>query len=291
MICLRVWGCLWGCCLRTILNYLNQLIILMILGLSKLIWTWLWTGLRRTRCLLILKSVVLFLFPGGSIQSLKTTTLKIVRCREVKDLGVIFQDNFKFNNHYNYLINKAYRILGFVMRNSKDFDIQSTTRLYTSLVRPHLEYASNIWSPNCYTHSNEIEKVQKRFLRYIYIKRNNMYPTMISYRSMLEIFHLTSLASRRRTHAVIFIYNILNNLKYADCGLINSIKFRVPKIRLRVSEFNLFYIEGGSPSPFTFMLTICNDMLSGNTIPDMFSIKFGELRRILLVHQETNLVW
>lgn len=104
---------------------------------------------------------------------------KVVRCREVKDLGVIFQDNFKFNNHYNYLINKAYRILGFVMRNSKDFDIQSTTRLYTSLVRPHLEYASNIWSPNCYTHSNEIEKVQKRFLRYIYIKRNNMYPTML----------------------------------------------------------------------------------------------------------------
>jgi len=54
------------------------------------------------------------------------------RCNEVKD-------NNHFNNHYDYIITKAFKVLSFVIRNTKDFNIDTIIKLYTSLVRPHLE--------------------------------------------------------------------------------------------------------------------------------------------------------
>lgn len=155
---------------------------------------------------------------------------ELCRKKECKDLGVIFQSNLKFNNHYNYIVNKAYKMLGFVVRNSRFFkDLGCIIKLYNSLVRPHLEYASVIWSPQGGVNIDLIEKVQKRFLRYLYVRKNNAYPYMVSYMSMLKSFHLITLERRRSLQAVLFIFSIVNNLKYKDLLIINSIKFLVPK--------------------------------------------------------------
>ncbi len=65
--------------------------------------------------------------------------LKSVQC--VKDLGVKIASNLKFSQQCIDPANKANKILGFNKRNflfkSKDVILL----LYTSLVRPHLEYA------------------------------------------------------------------------------------------------------------------------------------------------------
>lgn len=55
------------------------------------------------------------------------------RCNQIKGLGKIFQANFKFNSHYNYIINKAY--IGFVIWNSKDLNVVPIIKIYSSLVQ------------------------------------------------------------------------------------------------------------------------------------------------------------
>ncbi len=72
--------------------------------------------------------------------------LKSVQC--AKDLGVTIASNLKFSQQCVDAANKANRMLGFIKRNVSFKNKDVTLPLYTSLVRPHLEYAVQFWSPH-----------------------------------------------------------------------------------------------------------------------------------------------
>ena len=81
------------------------------------------------------------------------------------DLGVLLDKKMNFNSHITTMINKAFGVLGFTKRWAKEFsDPYITKGLYTSLVRPVLEYGSIIWDPQYNIYRNMIESVQKQFL-------------------------------------------------------------------------------------------------------------------------------
>ncbi len=72
--------------------------------------------------------------------------LDSVQC--VKDLGVSVASNIKFSQQCKDAAGKANRILGFINR---DFSFKSKDiilPLYTSLVRPHVKYATQFWQPH-----------------------------------------------------------------------------------------------------------------------------------------------
>ena len=50
-----------------------------------------------------------------------STTTALDRVGEVRDLGVIFSTNLSFRSHIEIILNKAYRLLGFIKRTSYDF--------------------------------------------------------------------------------------------------------------------------------------------------------------------------
>lgn len=86
------------------------------------------------------------------------------RLSTVNDLGVLFDPKLSFNVHISSIVNKATSTLGFVKRWAKEFnDPYLTKTLYTSLVRPILEYCSCVWSPAHKNHIMSIESVQKNF--------------------------------------------------------------------------------------------------------------------------------
>lgn len=64
------------------------------------------------------------------------------------DLGVTIDNKLKFSNHVNRVVAKANRVLGCVPHTFKYMTAQVFLLLYKSLVRPHLEYASCVWSPH-----------------------------------------------------------------------------------------------------------------------------------------------
>jgi hypothetical protein len=63
-------------------------------------------------------------------------------------LGVILDEKMTFSKHVDVMVAKAFTMLGFIRRISLEFrDPYTLKSLYTSLVRPKLEYASGVWNP------------------------------------------------------------------------------------------------------------------------------------------------
>ena len=59
------------------------------------------------------------------------------------DLGLLMDPKLNFNSHVITMVNKANGVLGFAKRWAKEFsDPYITKQLFTSLVRPILEYGS-----------------------------------------------------------------------------------------------------------------------------------------------------
>lgn len=72
----------------------------------------------------------------------------LTRVTRVRDLGVLFNSNYSFNDHISKTVTKALKTLGFVMRCASVFrNLGFLRTLYFILVRSILEYACIIWSP------------------------------------------------------------------------------------------------------------------------------------------------
>lgn len=138
----------------------------------------------------------------------------IKRVAKFNDLGVLFDEKLTFELHFNRMLNKASSMLGFVKRWAKEFDDPYVIKsLYTSLVRPNLEYASQIWSPHYTCHINRIEAIQKNFLRFSLRNLQWENPVILPpYNSRLKLIDLKSLESRRRIADVTFLCQVHNGL-------------------------------------------------------------------------------
>ena len=82
----------------------------------------------------------------------------------IVDLGITFDSKLSFNYHIVATVAPAYKSLGFIIRNMKDFKSFHTLRLlFITFVKSKLEYGSVVWSPIYFVHIASIEKVQRRF--------------------------------------------------------------------------------------------------------------------------------
>ena len=134
----------------------------------------------------------------GKYHNLEETELE-------KDLGVEIDNRLKFSHHIQSKINKANRVLGCLKHTFKFLNKEIFTLLYKSLVRPHLEYASCIWSPQIKRDQDAIERVQRRATRLLPELRN------LPYTSRLQQLNLPTLKYRRRRADMIETYRIMTN--------------------------------------------------------------------------------
>ena len=117
-----------------------------------------------------------------------------------KDLGVMIDSDMKFDQHISAKVKKANSIAGLIRRSFSFLDGLLFKQLFTTLVRPHLEYCQSVWSPHLKKDINLIESVQKRATKMIdsfkhltyeeRLRKLNM-PTLVFRRlrgDMIEIF-------------------------------------------------------------------------------------------------------
>lgn len=64
------------------------------------------------------------------------------RAESEKDIGVIIDNKLSFDQHISEKVNKANSVMGVIKRSFTCMDRTTFKLLYTSLVRPHLEYAN-----------------------------------------------------------------------------------------------------------------------------------------------------
>ena len=73
--------------------------------------------------------------------------IPIEQVNSEKDLGVIIDSSLKYSKNINSKIRIANRNLWIVFRTFTNLDKEICMNLFKSLVRPHLKYASSVWSP------------------------------------------------------------------------------------------------------------------------------------------------
>ena len=128
-----------------------------------------------------------------------------------KDLGIFVDQKLSFELHIIDKVKKANRILGLIKRNFKHIGSKAFIMLYKALVRSHLEYGQNIWSPYKQKHVDMLEKVQKRATKII--------PGFwdLSYSQRLAKLRLPTLVYRRLRGDMIETYKIIHELYDKEC--------------------------------------------------------------------------
>jgi hypothetical protein len=82
---------------------------------------------------------------------------KLELVESMKYLGVIIDENLKFDTHISYVLSKAGTKIGFLGRKGKSLSKRTKNLIYNSIVAPHFDYcASVMWSAN----EQQIEKLQ-----------------------------------------------------------------------------------------------------------------------------------
>jgi len=180
------------------------------------------------------------------IQSYFVGDFRLESVESIKDLGVTFDVKLRFHLHIEKMINKATCVLGFIKRWAKEFnDPYATKLLYTVLVRPILEYASVVWSPQYQSYIVLIESVQKQFLLFCLRSLNwDQNLRLPSYESRLKLIDLPTLHSRRIMLNACFVLNILNG-SVKSSYLLSAISINVPSRPSRNARFlKLQYFRG-----------------------------------------------
>ena len=95
---------------------------------------------------------------------LKGHTLE--QTNDTKYLGVNIEKDLSWTSHINRATKKASSMIGFLQRNLRVSNKATKTNAYKTLVCPHLEYCSTVWSPHTADKIKQIEAVQRRAARY-----------------------------------------------------------------------------------------------------------------------------
>ena len=127
-----------------------------------------------------------------------------------KHLGVFVDDALKFRDHVCYVVNKANRLVKLISLTFSCIDEETLLRLFTTLVRPHLEYGNIIWHPRHLISNLQIEKIQRRATKLVPRLKH------LPYEDRLQTPNLPSMGFRRRRRAMIQVYKIMNGLDRLD---------------------------------------------------------------------------
>ena len=112
--------------------------------------------------------------------------------KTVKDLGVFHQQDLKPATQVKAIVAKATRVCFTIKRTIEHLTMDSGKALFCALVRPLLEYAVSVWCPYHQKDIQSLEKVQRRYTKWIRPLRN------LTYSERLKELNLFSLKHRRR---------------------------------------------------------------------------------------------
>ena len=136
--------------------------------------------------------------------------------------------------HLDNVCSSSLKSLGFVMRISKYFsDISLIKKLYYAYVLSKVEYACLIWCPIYASHAIALDKIHRRFLKFLSFKVDGIYPEIgIDQPQLLHRHDMVSLSYRRDQSYAKFVYKLLHN--QIDCEfLLSKIPIYVPRISSR----------------------------------------------------------
>ena len=131
-------------------------------------------------------------------------------CQQEKDLGVIITNDLQSSKQCIEAEKKAQKILGYIKRQFRSRKKENIVTLYNALIRPHLEYCVQFWSPSLRKDIERLEAVQARATKLIPSIRH------LGYERRLEHLNMYSLEKRRLRGQLIETFKILKGIDKVD---------------------------------------------------------------------------
>lgn len=158
----------------------------------------------------------------------------LVRNQTIMDLGVLFDSKLTFIPHIESVELNAAKSLGSVLRNSGNFTkVDTFIKLFNAYVLSKFNYATIPWNPTFNKYIMLLEKIQKRFLKFLVFRSTKIYPPRGSdYIQLCAQFNFITLAERRFINQSVFLYKLINFIINCPC-LLELIKFRIPQHQSR----------------------------------------------------------
>ena len=135
-----------------------------------------------------------YLFNGNTLEE---TVLE-------KDLGVYVTPNLKSEAHVAKVAAKANSMVGRIKRTFNYMDEDMFKAVYPSMIRSHMEFAVQAWSPYLAKDIIQLEKVQRRATKLVHNLKSQPYDVR------LETLGLTSLEIRRERGDLIQVFKIIH---------------------------------------------------------------------------------
>ena len=174
----------------------------------------------------------------GKIEDVKHTHRYTLADKELehvfseKDLGVTFDSELQFEEHITSKVNKANAIVGLIRRSFAFLDCHLFKKLYTTFVRPHLEYAQSVWAPHLQKYTDMLEKVQIRATGMVDGLKSLEYP------ERLKKLELPTLVYRRARGDMIETYK---HLHIYDPDSIPQKYFELQRHESRIHNYQLVW--------------------------------------------------
>ena len=127
--------------------------------------------------------------PGNNGMNYEMGGTILTKTVKEKDLGVSINANMKVSEQCRIATSKGNQVLGMIRRNITENSL--IVPLYKAIVRPHLEYCIQAWSPYLRKDIDMLEKIQRRATKLIPGLRD------LIYEERLKECGLTTLETRR----------------------------------------------------------------------------------------------
>jgi hypothetical protein len=127
----------------------------------------------------------------------------ITRTDTIKDLGIKLNSKLHFHSHMDYIFSQSLRTLELIKMLTYSFStLDCLLLLYSTLVRPKLQYASVVWNSVTSTDARKLERIQRKFKE---LCQNHFYNASGTYKDFSKNAKLHILYDRRRCIDALFL--------------------------------------------------------------------------------------
>ena len=123
-------------------------------------------------------------------------------------LGITFNKNLKFSEHVSNITDKTSKVLAVARQNFWNCPQNVRETVYTTIIRPKLEYALVAWDPHYKKDIRTLEMVPRKGAKFCL----QNYSSTGSVTDMLGILGWKSLEQRRMEGRLLTMYKLSHNL-------------------------------------------------------------------------------
>ena len=149
----------------------------------------------------------------------------------IRDLGVVVTEDFKMSRQCLTASSKANRMLGYIRKSITSKSKEIILPLYRGLVRPHLEYAVQFWSPFLKKDIELLERVQHRATKMIHGFSG------MDYGDRLGALNMYSLEDRRTRGDLIQVFKFIKQGDMEGLNLSTDSRTRGHGLKLNKTHF------------------------------------------------------